>query len=67
MPFVLMHDGVRCLVTDKFIYRCLGQALAKFTAIPAVAATDGIRIVNNEARWFADRNNIRYHSNATNL
>ena len=56
---VLVHDGVRCLVTKQLIQRCIEQALQKGTAIPAVAATDSIRIADGEKSVVADRNNVR--------
>lgn len=56
---VFVHDGVRCLVSVNLIHRCLEQALVKGSAIPAVAATDSIRIVNNNNAVVADRNNVR--------
>src|SRR5215471_4123124 len=46
---VFVHDGVRCLVSVPLIRRCYKQALEKGSAIPAVAATDSIRIVKNGA------------------
>ncbi len=56
---VFVHDGVRCLVSVDLIQRCFQQALLKGSAIPAVAATDSIRIVNDTASVVADRNNVR--------
>ncbi len=57
---VFVHDGVRSLVTVDLIKRCYEQALEKGSAIPAVAATDSIRIAteNNES-IVADRNQVR--------
>ena len=56
---VFVHDGVRCLVDISLIQRCYNQAVAMGSAIPAVAATDSIRIVNNDDNAVADRNNVR--------
>ncbi len=56
---IFVHDGVRCLVTDKLLQRCFAQALHKGSAIPAVAATDSIRIVDEEGQAVADRNSVR--------
>jgi 2-C-methyl-D-erythritol 4-phosphate cytidylyltransferase len=56
---VFVHDGVRCLVSVALIQRCFQQALTKGSAIPAVAATDSIRIVNNNESVVANRNNVR--------
>ena len=56
---VFVHDGVRCLLSSDLIKNCYEQALAKGSAIPAVAATDSIRIVEGEGHYVADRNLVR--------
>jgi 2-C-methyl-D-erythritol 4-phosphate cytidylyltransferase len=56
---VFVHDGVRCLVSQELIRRCYTQALAKGSAIPAVVATDSIRILAGEGHAVADRNLVR--------
>ncbi len=56
---VFVHDGVRCLVSKALIHRCYEQALIKGSAIPAVAATDSIRIVSGDDHTVADRNQVR--------
>jgi len=56
---VFVHDGVRCLVSKELIYRCCRQAAEKGSAIPAVAATDSIRIANGETSIVADRGQVR--------
>jgi len=57
---VFVHDGVRSLVTVDLIRRCYEQALAKGSAIPAVAATDSIRIsTGNDDSIVADRTQVR--------
>lgn len=56
---VFVHDGVRCLVTKELIQRCYEQAMAKGSAIPAVVATDSIRMVDDEEHHVVNRNNIR--------
>jgi 2-C-methyl-D-erythritol 4-phosphate cytidylyltransferase len=56
---VFVHDGVRCLVSTELIQRCYTQALEKGSAIPAVAATDSIRILSQEGHSVADRNLVR--------
>lgn len=56
---VFVHDGVRCLVSVPLIQRCYQQALEKGSAIPAVVATDSIRVVQGTAHSTIDRNNIR--------
>lgn len=42
---VFVHDAVRCLVTTNLIQRCYEQALEKGSAIPAVAAKDSLRFI----------------------
>lgn len=56
---VFVHDGVRCLITPQLIQACYQQAIVKGSAIPAVAATDSIRIANGEDSFVADRTNVR--------
>ncbi len=56
---VFVHDAVRCLVSVNLIHRCYEQALEKGSAIPAVAATDSIRIVEGYANVVADRTRVR--------
>ncbi len=56
---VFVHDGVRCLIDDVLIKRCYEQAVTIGSAIPAVAATDSIRIVDGVNNKIADRNNVR--------
>jgi 2-C-methyl-D-erythritol 4-phosphate cytidylyltransferase len=56
---VFVHDGVRSMVSVQLIQRCYEQALQKGSAIPAVAATDSIRVVHGDASTVADRNHIR--------
>lgn len=56
---VFVHDGVRCLITSSLIRKCYEQALSKGSAIPAVTATDSIRIVNEGTHVAAHRDNIR--------
>jgi 2-C-methyl-D-erythritol 4-phosphate cytidylyltransferase len=56
---VFVHDGVRCLVSKELIRSCYNQAITSGSAIPAIAATDSIRIVNGGQHAVADRNNVR--------
>lgn len=56
---VFVHDGVRCLVDTSLIQRCFEQALIKGSAIPAVTATESIRInLGNELTAVADRTKV---------
>ncbi len=56
---IFVHDGVRCLVSEALIRACYEQALEKGSAIPAVAATDSIRIVENDTNRVANRDHVR--------
>ena len=56
---VFVHDGVRCLLNTDLIHRCYEQALIKGSAVPAVAATDSIRIVKGNEHVTADRDHVR--------
>jgi len=56
---IFVHDAVRCLVTKNLITRCYQQALAKTCAIPAVAATDTMRLIDGEKNILLNRNNVR--------
>jgi len=57
---VFVHDGVRCMVTKELIHRCYEQAVENGVAIPAVAATDSIRIAeSDDDSVVADRTKVR--------
>jgi 2-C-methyl-D-erythritol 4-phosphate cytidylyltransferase len=57
---VFVHDAVRCLVSPELIRRCAEAALENDNAIPAVAATDTIRMVTAEGNEMIDRNKVRF-------
>lgn len=56
---VFVHDAVRCLVSQQLINRCYESAVEKGSAIPAVAATDSIRIDNGSVHYTIDRNKVK--------
>jgi 2-C-methyl-D-erythritol 4-phosphate cytidylyltransferase len=56
---VFVHDAVRCLVSVPLIHRCYKDAVKNGNAIPAVAATDSIRILNHTNNFVADRSQVR--------
>jgi 2-C-methyl-D-erythritol 4-phosphate cytidylyltransferase len=56
---VFVHDAVRCLVSVPLIHRCYKNAIEYGSAIPAVTATDSIRIINHEHHFVAERENVR--------
>lgn len=56
---VFVHDAVRCLVSVPLIQRCYKQTIEKGSAVPAVAATDSIRIITETHHTIADRQTVR--------
>jgi 2-C-methyl-D-erythritol 4-phosphate cytidylyltransferase len=56
---IFVHDGVRCLVTADLIKKCYEEALVFGSAIPAVTATDSIRLITGEAHQVIDRNRVK--------
>ncbi|MGN6492784.1 MAG: 2-C-methyl-D-erythritol 4-phosphate cytidylyltransferase [Agriterribacter sp.] len=56
---IFVHDGVRCLVTQKLIHACYAQAVEKGSAIPCVAVSDSIRMIQGTTHVSIDRNVLR--------
>lgn len=56
---VFVHDAVRCLVSVPLIHRCYKDAVENGSAVPAVTATDSIRILNHVNHIVTDRKNVR--------
>jgi 2-C-methyl-D-erythritol 4-phosphate cytidylyltransferase len=56
---VFVHDGVRCLVSPALIQKCYEHAVEHGTAIPAVAATDSIRITEIHGNHSIDRQQVQ--------
>ncbi len=56
---VFVHDGVRCLISVPLIKRCFAQALERGSAVPAVAATDSIRIMDGEKHFVQNRQRVK--------
>ena len=55
---VFVHDAVRCLLTPALVQRCYQQAFEKGSAIPAVTATDTVRLMQGEKHQLLDRENV---------
>jgi 2-C-methyl-D-erythritol 4-phosphate cytidylyltransferase len=55
---VFVHDAVRCLLTPALIQSCYHQAVEKGSAIPAVASTDTIRILEGAKHHLVNRENV---------
>ncbi len=56
---VFVHDGVRCLLTEKLVHRCYETALEHGNAIPAIRAVDTIRIESVSGNHMIDREKVR--------
>ena len=56
---IFVHDGVRCLVSSDLIKKCYEEALVHGSAIPAVTATDSIRLISGETHQVVDRNLVK--------
>lgn len=56
---VMVHDGVRCLVTTTLIKRCYEAAVKNGNAVPAIPATDSIRFGSNDVNEPVDRNLVK--------
>jgi 2-C-methyl-D-erythritol 4-phosphate cytidylyltransferase len=56
---VFVHDAVRCLVTPHLIRHCCEIAIEKGNAVPAIAASDTIRIQTETGNEMVDRNKVR--------
>jgi 2-C-methyl-D-erythritol 4-phosphate cytidylyltransferase len=56
---VFVHDGVRPLVTPALIRRCYEQAVEKGSAIPAVAVSDSIRMIDGDISKPVNREFLR--------
>lgn len=55
---VFVHDAVRCLASQELIRRCYEHAVQHGNAVPAVHATDTIRIDNGHGAQPVDRNKV---------
>jgi 2-C-methyl-D-erythritol 4-phosphate cytidylyltransferase len=56
---VLVHDGVRCLVTSTLIHYCYEMALVHGNAVPSIASIDSIRIEKDHVSEIVDREKVR--------
>jgi 2-C-methyl-D-erythritol 4-phosphate cytidylyltransferase len=56
---IFVHDGVRCLVTQKLVERCYKAAVKAGTAIPALTCNDSVRILTDDGNKFIDRTKLR--------
>jgi 2-C-methyl-D-erythritol 4-phosphate cytidylyltransferase len=56
---VMVHDGVRPLVSRELILRCYQDAVMHGSAIPALTATDSMRLVQETASIPMNRDRVR--------
>jgi 2-C-methyl-D-erythritol 4-phosphate cytidylyltransferase len=56
---ILVHDGVRPLVSKNLILQCLAQAAQNGSAIPALTATDSMRLVQQSSIIPLNRDRVR--------
>lgn len=56
---IMVHDGVRCLVTPELIRYCYDSALEHGSAIPAIPVKDSIRQLQPEGSIAVDRTRLR--------
>jgi 2-C-methyl-D-erythritol 4-phosphate cytidylyltransferase len=55
---VFVHDGVRCMLSEKLIHQCYEEAANKGNAIPATKPVDSLRIEINDGNSVLDRNKV---------
>jgi 2-C-methyl-D-erythritol 4-phosphate cytidylyltransferase len=56
---VFVHDGVRCLVSEKLIHACYEEAMKNGNAIPSIRPVDSLRMEMSEGNKTLDRNKVR--------
>jgi 2-C-methyl-D-erythritol 4-phosphate cytidylyltransferase len=56
---IFVHDGVRCLLTPDLVRKCYHAAVDKGNAVPAITATDTIRIETVNGNVQIDRDKVR--------
>ncbi len=56
---VLVHDGVRCLISPTLIQACIQEAETHESAVPVVPVTDSIRQISGEENHPVNREMLR--------
>lgn len=56
---ILVHDGVRCLVSRALIHRCYEAAVQHGSAIPVVDSRDSVRLVTAAGNEAVDRHRVK--------
>jgi 2-C-methyl-D-erythritol 4-phosphate cytidylyltransferase len=57
---IMIHDGVRPLVTPSLIQACIDQAVVHGSAIPAVTLSDSVRTVSSTGSIAVSREKLRF-------
>jgi 2-C-methyl-D-erythritol 4-phosphate cytidylyltransferase len=55
---VFVHDGVRCLVSEKLIHTCYEETMKNGNAIPSIKSVDSLRMEMNDGNIILDRNKV---------
>jgi len=55
---VFVHDGVRCLVTEKLIRACFTAAVEKGNAVPSINPVDSIRVETHNGNVVINRDKV---------
>ncbi len=56
---VLVHDAVRCLVTETLIRRCAEAVNEMGSAVPVIDCKDSVRLILEDGNESLDRNNLK--------
>ncbi len=56
---IFVHDGVRCLTTVNLIQKCFESAVINGNAVPAISATDSVRLITADGNKIVDRNEVK--------
>lgn len=55
---ILVHDGVRCLLSTDLIQRCHDKALENGSAIPVIPCRDSVRLLGADDNQALERNKV---------
>ncbi len=55
---IFVHDGVRCLLSQRLIHDCYAKAIDTGSAIPVVTCKDSVRFLTDDGNDAIDRNKV---------
>jgi len=55
---VFVHDGVRCLLSERLVARCYQSAIETGSAIPVVTSKDSVRLQHDDGNEAVDRSKV---------